>query len=100
MLAYSLLLTIVLSTTLSSRDDSYYNKLRIFANCMAGGNRKGHDCRELREDLKAQTLSPVLDIITLTLLAFQNFAYLPFVIQFQTLKNSISQARQKLFSKC
>ena len=66
---------------------------------MAGGNRKGHDCHELREDLEAQTVGPVLNIISLTLLAFQNFASLPFVIQFQTLKNSISQARQKLFSK-
>ena len=99
MLVYFLLLTIVLLTSFSSRGDSYYNKLRRFANCMAGGNRKGRDCRELREDLEAQT-NPILEIINLTLLAFQNFASLPFVIQFQTLKNSISQARQKLFSKC
>ena len=52
---------------------------------MAGGNRKGHDCHELREVLESNATF-VLEVISLLFLAFQNFASLPFVIQFQTVK--------------
>ena len=66
---------------------------------MAGGNRKDHECHELREDLEAYA-NPVIEVFNLVLLAFHNCASLPFVIQFQTIKNSLRQARQKAFSKC
>ena len=92
-------LTIILWTSFSARGDRFYDSARRFADCMAGGNRKDHDCRELREDLEAHT-NPVIEVFNLMLLAFHNFASLPFVIQFQTIKNSLRQARQKVFSKC
>ena len=57
---------------------------------MAGGIRKEHDFRELRKDLE-DNATFVLEVISLIFLAFQNFASLPFVIQFQTIKKSITQ---------
>ena len=57
---------------------------------MAGGNRKGHDCRELREVLESNAIF-VLEVFSRLFLAFQNFAFLVFVIQFQTVKKSITQ---------
>ena len=90
-LFYSLLLTIVLLTALSSTGDRFYEDLRRFADCMAGGTHKEHDCRELREDLEANANFVLLEIINLFFLAFQNFASRPFVIQFQTIKRSITQ---------
>ena len=79
-------------------DDNFDDHLRSFTNCMAGGSRKHHDCHKLRQDLQAKAY-PVLAAINLIFLAFQNFASLPFVIQFQTLKISIMQAIQKFLSK-
>lgn len=89
-LFYSLLLTIVLSTTLSGTGDRFDEDLRRFADCMAGGTRKEHNCHELRENLEANATS-ALEVINLFFLAFQNFSHLPFVIQFQTIKKSIAQ---------
>ena len=64
---------------------------------MAGGTRKEHDCRELREVIEDNATS-VLEVISLVFLAFQNFASLPFVIQFQTVKKSITQFFSKFTS--
>ena len=61
---------------------------------MAGGNRKGHDCHMLRQDLEAE--SPIVEIIYLVLLAFVNFASLPFVIQFQTAKSTLRRASRRI----
>ena len=63
---------------------------------MAGLNHKHHDCHKLRQDLHAKTY-PVLAASNLIILAFQNFASLPFVIQFQTMKISIMRAIQKFY---
>ena len=93
-LFYYLLLTIVLWTSLSSIGDRFYEDLRRFTDCMAEGNCKDHDCRELREDLEANAIS-ILEVTSLIILAFQNFASLPFVIQFQTMKKSITQVFSK-----
>ena len=89
-LVYFLFLTIILWTNLST-GDGFDNDLRRFADCMAGGNRKDHDCQELREDLEAHSIT-TLEILSLLFLAFQNFASLPLVIQFQTIKKFIVQA--------
>ena len=62
---------------------------------MTGGNRKDHDCREFRLDLEAEA-NPVLEVIYFTSVAFLNFASLPFVVQFQAIKNFIRQAAMKL----
>ena len=61
---------------------------------MAGGYRKDHDCHELKLILEAET-NPVLEATFVVLFAFANFVSLPFVIQFQTVKNSVKQAAQK-----
>ena len=61
---------------------------------MAGGNRRDHDCNSLRMDLEAE-ISPVLEIVTFISIAFLNFATLSFVIQFQTVKNSVKQVARK-----
>ena len=60
---------------------------------MAGGNRKNHDCHMLRQDLEAE--SPIVEIIYLILASFVNFASLPFVIQFQTVKSRLSGASRR-----
>ena len=94
MLFYFLLLTIILWASLSSTGDRFHEGLRRFTDCMAGGNRKDHDCHELREDLESNAISE-LEVISLLFLAFPNFASLPFVIQFQTIKRSIAKAFSK-----
>ena len=70
-------------------DDTFDYHLRSYVDCMAGGNRKYYDCQELKSDLEAET-SPMAEVILLTLNAFLNFASLPFVIQFKTLKNVVA----------
>ena len=62
---------------------------------MAGGNHEHHDCACLRLDLESET-SPVVDAISIVLTAFLNFASLSFVIQFQTVKNIMTQALRKI----
>ena len=97
MLFYFLLLTIVLWTSFSSTGKRFNDDLRRFTDCMAGGSRKEHDCRELREDLD-NNATFVLEVIRLIFLAFQNFASFPFVIQFQTIKKTITQFFSKFTS--
>ena len=65
---------------------------------MAGGDRKDHDCHNLRLDLEAET-NFVIEVIYLILTAFLNFASLPFVIQFQTVKHTVRQAKRRLSAK-
>ena len=79
------------SSIRAGRADIIDNQLRSFADCMAGGDRKDHDCHQLRVDLEAES-NPVLEGIALMLIGFLNFATLFFVIQFQAIKDSVMQA--------
>jgi len=72
----------------AGREDIFDYHLRSYANCMAGGYRKHHNCHGLRLDLEAEA-NPVLEVIIYIANAFYNFAILSFVIQFQTIKNSL-----------
>ena len=85
---------IVLWTSLSSIGNRFHENLRSLADCMGGGNRIDHNCYELREDLETNAIS-ILEVTSLIILAFQNFASLPFVIQFQTVKKLITQVISK-----
>ena len=78
----------------AGRKDAFDFYLRNYADCMAGGNRNGHDCHKLRLELEAQTV-PVLEVVYFTMVAFVNFALLPLVVQFQTVKHTIRQATWK-----
>ena len=100
-LFYWLILTILIWTTASirnGRDDTFAYNLRAYADCMAGGNRKDHDCHKLRLDLEAET-NFVIEAIYLILVAFLNFASLPFVIQFQTVKHTVRQVTRRLSAR-
>ena len=79
----------------AGRDNTFNYHLRSYVDCMAGGSRKFHDCHEQKSDLEAET-NPMAEVFLLTLSAFLNFASLPFVIQFQTIKNTVNslQARR------
>ena len=79
----------------ASRSEIFDYYLRRYADCMAGGNRKQHDCHNLRLRFESET-NPVVEVVYLILLAFSNFVSLPFVIQSQTMKNSIRKALQRL----
>ena len=92
-ICYWLVHSIVIVTASSIRDgrlDIFYYHLRNYADCMAGGNRKDHDCHRLRQDLEAET-SPLMEPIIFISIALLNYATLSFVIQFQTVKNSIAR---------
>ena len=65
---------------------------------MAGGNQKYDDCHELRLDLEAE-MNPVLEVITFIFIALLNYASLPFVIQFETIKKSVRRATSRLNSR-
>ena len=80
------------------RDDTFHDNIRRYADCMAGGNQKYNDCHELRLDLEAE-INPVLEVITFIFLALLNFASLPFVIQFETVKKSVRRATSRLNSR-
>lgn len=58
---------------------------------MAGGSRKDQDCQELRMSLEAES-HPVVEVIYMMLIAFLNFASLPFVIQFHTMKHTVKRS--------
>ena len=87
-----------ISSIRAGRADIVDNQLRNFADCMAGGNRKDHDCRQLRMDLEAETI-PVLEGIALVLVAFLSFATLFFVVQFKAIKDSVMQAIRNFNTK-
>ena len=76
----------------AGRNDVFDYQLRSFIDCMAGGYRRDHDCNSLRMDLEAES-NPVIEVITFLSAGFLNFASLPFVIQFQTVKNSVTALR-------
>lgn len=100
-LFYWLILTILLWANFSrstARSNIFNDHLRSYADCIAGGSRKHHDCRSLRLELEAE-INPVVEAIYLTFTAFLNFASLPFVIQFQTVKHSVRRASRKLSLK-
>ena len=60
---------------------------------MAGGNRRDHDCHSLRMNLEAESIH-VLEIIYFVSNAFLSFVSIPFVIQFQTVKKSMTFSRK------
>ena len=64
---------------------------------MAGGSRKNHDCDMQRANLEAESY-PVLEGLYIIFIAFDNFSYLPFVVQFKTFKNLVRQAVKKFSS--
>ena len=96
-LFYWIVHTVLVWTSLSvrsGRNDIFDYHLRSYTDCMAGGNRRDHDCNSLRMDLEAES-NPVLEVISFLLSGFLNFASLPFVIQFQTVKNSVKATRHR-----
>ena len=92
------LLDFVLALTaiavLASRTEMLDYVIRNYTDCMAGGNRRHHNCHRSRLDLEAQS-SPASEIINIFLTAFLNWVSLPFVIQFQTVKRTLRQAVHK-----
>ena len=97
-LLYWLFCTILVWTNFSisdGRDDIIKKIFQSYVGCMAGGNRKDHDCHELREDLEAETY-PGLEMAYLISVAFLNFASLPLVVQFYAVKEFARQAVKKL----
>ena len=97
-LLYWLAITILIWTNLSIRNgrvDTFAQTLRRYIDCMAGGDRKDHDCRTLRLDFEAET-NFTIEVIYLVLIAFLNFASLPFVIQFRTVKHRVTQAARRI----
>ena len=76
----------------SGRNDIFDYHLRSYTDCMAGGYRRDHDCNSLRMDLEAES-NPVIEVIMFLLTGLPNFATLPFVIQYQTVKNSVKATR-------
>ena len=94
-LFYWVVHTVLLSTSRSvraGRNDIFDYHLRSYTDCMAGGYRKDHDCNSLRMDLEAES-NPVIEVITFLSSGFLNFASLLFVIQYQTVKNSVKASR-------
>ena len=94
-LFYWLIHTVVLWTSISvrsGRNDTFDYYLRSYADCMAGGNRRDHDCNSLRMDLEAES-NPVIEVVTFLSSGFLNFVSLPFVIQYRTVKNSVKTTR-------
>ena len=94
---YSVVLYAAISVR-AGRDDIFDHHLRSFTDCMAGGNRRDHDCNGLRMDLEAET-NPVVDVFSIISRAILNFASLSFVIQFQTIKKVVGKAVKKLNTK-
>lgn len=79
----------------ASRDEAFDQHLRSYANCMAGGDRRDHDCHSLRMNLEIRT-NPVLEFTSIILVTLLNFVTLAFVIQFQTVKRSLRRATRTL----
>ena len=77
----------------SGRADIFDYYLRSYIDCMAGGNRRDHDCESLRMNFEAES-NHAIEVIYFISSAFLNFASVPFVIQFQTVKKSIIPSRK------
>lgn len=100
-LLYWLITNVVICTNYSiraSRDDTFHDNIRRYADCMAGGIHNYDDCHELRTDLETE-INPVLEVLNYIFIALLNFASLPFVVQFETMKKSVQRATSKLNSK-
>ena len=65
---------------------------------MAGGSRKNHDCDMERTSLEAQS-NPMLEGVYFVFIAFDNLSNLPFVVQFQTVKEFVSKAVRKITNR-
>ena len=94
-LFYWVIHSVLVWTSLSvrtGRNDIFHYHLRSYTDCMAGGYRRDHDCNSLRMDLEAES-NPVIEVIAFISHGFLNYASLPFVIQFQTVKNSLTAQR-------
>ena len=95
-LFYWVIYDVLLWTSISvraGRNDIFDYYLRSYADCMAGGYRRDHDCNSLRMDLEAES-NPIVEMILVLLTGLLNFASLPFVIQYQTVKNSVKATRR------
>ena len=93
LLIYMLLWTV--SSVKAGRVNAFDDRLKGYTECMAGGTRKDYNCDSLRLDLEAET-NPLAEIVNNILTAFINFATLPFVVQFQTVKHNIKQVKKRL----
>ena len=89
---HSILLCIGFSIR-AGRDDIFDYYLRSYTDCMAGGTRRDQDCQSLRMNLEAES-NYVIEVIYFLSSAFLNFASIPFVIQFQTVKKLIISSRK------
>ena len=101
MLFYWLSLNLLLWTFFSIRDgraETFDYHLRSFTDCMAGGTRKDHDCQKSKQDLESDS-NPIPEMIYFILIGFLNFASLPFVVQFQTVKHQVRRVTQKFSTK-
>ena len=98
LLLYWLFCTVLVWTNFSISDgrDNIIRKIfQSYVDCMAGGNRKDHDCHELREDIDAETYPP-LEVAYLISIAFMNFVSLPFVVRSYAVKEFARQTAKKL----
>ena len=78
----------------AGRSDIIMHHLISYVDCMAGGNRRDHDCQSLKLDIESETF-PVIDAILIISTGFLNFSTLSFVIQFKTIKNIVGKAVRK-----
>ena len=93
------MLVYITSSIRHGKADTLDDRLRSYAECMAGGT---HTCNRLRLRLRLELEAEsflVPELIYQVLGAFANFATLPFVIQFHTVKHKVKQAIQKLNTK-
>jgi len=66
----------------------YY--IKEYAHCMAGGNRNGLDCSDLRRNFESM-YSKYFKVANNAMYAFLNFTYLPFVLSYRAVKKSVKK---------
>jgi len=77
------------------RTDEFMDRFNKYVTCMEQGIRDNEDCSSYKKDIEDLS-HPSLNMIYTVLFAFFNFFSLPLVIQFRTVKHSMTLAARRM----
>ena len=77
------------------KSDEFMHRISRYVACMAQGIRDNEDCSSYKKDIEDLS-HPSLNVIYTVLVSFFNFSSLPLVVQFRTVKRSVTQAARRM----
>ena len=85
-------------TIMIGNSDEFMHRIRRYIACMAQGIHDNEDCIGYKKDIEDLT-HPSLNVIYTVLVSFFNFSSLPLVVQFRTVKRSVTRLAARGMSR-